>query len=241
MSEPQQSISPDVVTNLARRDIVLGCHSAVWQRLALNAALAKRVYHAMGHREVGQFTFAANDRVWVFSYSRREDENIALLRRLRDAGVAEIIYLSSSSTCVAEKTSCYEYPRVKRQAELMVQAMPVGKVLTVGLIYVTPDELPAGENVATSIDELADFMRVPNWPDGDGEDKGNRKNLLRVVSRPFPSRVEHFFYRCYGVAIAQAGRYPCLLRPADLILRSLNMRWYGYVYLSNRAWISTIS
>lgn len=237
MTELKPTPLSPVDISLGRRDIVLGSNSVVWRRLSADARIAKRVVHAIGHRDMAAFEFTANDRLWVFSYSRREDENSALLARLCEAGVAEIIYLSSSSTCVAAKTSCYEYPRVKRQADLRVTEMPNGRVLTVGLIYGAEEELPAGENVATSIRELAEFMLAPNWPAGNG----NRKNLLRAVKRPFSNRLEKILYRSYGAAIMAAGRYPCLLRPIDLILRSLGMRWYGYVYLSNRVWISTIS
>jgi hypothetical protein len=237
MTELKQAPLSAADTGLGRRDIVLGCNSAVWLKLSVDARIAKRVVHAIGHRDMAAFEFTANDRLWVFSYSRREGENSALLARLREAGVAEIIYLSSSSTCVAAKTSCYEYPRVKRQADLLVEEMPNGRVLTVGLIYGAEEELPAGENAATSIRELADFMLTPNWPAGNGK----RKNLLRAIKRPFSNRLEEILYRGYGAAIMAAGRYPCLLRPIDLILRSLGMRWYGYVYLSNRVWISTIS
>ena len=45
---------------------------------------------AIGHGELGTFTFAPNDRVWVFSYSRDEAENAALLKCLGEAGVAEV-------------------------------------------------------------------------------------------------------------------------------------------------------
>ena len=237
MTELKQASLSTANTGVGRRDIVLGCNSAVWRRLSADARIAKRVAHAIGHRDMATFEFTENDCLWVFSYSRREDENSALLMRLREAGVAEIIYLSSSSTCVAAKTSCYEYPRVKRQADLLVEEMPNGKVLTVGLIYIAEEDLPAGENAATSVRELADFMLTPDWPAGNG----NRKNLLHAVKRPFGNRCEEILYRGYGAAIMATGRYPCLLRPFDLILRSLGMRWYGYVYLSNRAWISTIS
>lgn len=236
MTELKQSPLFAAEIGHSRRDIVLGCHSAVWLKLSADARIAKRVVHAMGHRDMADFEFTANDRLWVFSYSRREDENSALLVRLREAGVAEIIYLSSSSTCVAAKTSCYEYPRVKRQADLFVEDLPNGKILTIGLIYGVEEELPAGENAATSIRELAEFMLTPHWPAGNG----NRKNLLRAIKRPFSTRIEEILYRGYGAAITAAGRYPCFLRPIDLILRSLGMRWYGYVYLSNRIWISTI-
>jgi hypothetical protein len=151
--------------------------------------------------------------------------------------VAEVVYLSSSSCRVASRTTCYEYPRVKQKAETQALAFDAGKVLTIGLVYADESELPAGDNVATSLGELAAFMLAPAWPDG----QGRRKHLLRQVSRPFTSALEKVLYRAYGWAILSLKRYPCALRPVDLLLRVARMRWYGYVYLSNRLWISTIS
>ncbi len=220
--------------NPLRRDILLGRNSLVWQRLATDWRVAERVICTIGHRDVAGFEFTENDRVWVFSYSRLEHENKVLLQRLQDARVAEIVYLSSSSTRIAAKVSCYEYPRIKRQAELLVDAMPIGRVLTVGLIYESESELPSGHNAATSINELAEFMLAPLWT-------AKRTDLLRMVKRPFSSKFEQLLYRSYSFAIMATGNYPCMLRPVDLILRALGMQWYGYVYLSNRAWISTIS
>ena len=221
----------------AYRDVVIGRRSKVWRQLAKDIRVAGCISHAISHGDLADFGFTPNDRLWVFSYSRREEENRAMLARLQNAGVAEIVYVSSSSTVVANVTSCYEYPRVKLQAESLVEAMPEGRILTIGLVYDGEHELPAGKCVATSICELADFMLGANWPDNNSV----RKNLLRVVNIPFSSRIEELLYRWYGVLIEAAGRFPCLLRPLDLVLRGFGMRWYGYVYLSNRAWISTIS
>jgi hypothetical protein len=220
-----------------RREVVLGKNSKVWRGLAADARIAARVGVAIGHSELSGFAFTANDRVWVFSYSRDENENAALLQRLGQAGVAEVVYVSSSSCRVASRTTCYEYPRVKQQAETQALALGAGKVLTIGLVYAEESELPAGDNVATSLAELGTFMLAPAWPDG----QGRRKHLFRQVSRPFSGPLERVLYRGYGWAILSLKAYPCALRPIDLLLRTLRMRWYGYVYLSNRLWISTTS
>lgn len=228
--EPQHQL-------FTRRDIVIGCNSKVWQGLARDPQLSRKIAAAIGHRQMAAFEFLPSDRVWVFSYSRDERENAALLQALHAASVSELVYVSSSSTRVASETNCYEYPRVKHRAELQALAHPAGKVLTIGLVYGTLDELPAGENIATSLGELAEFMQAPYWPDGQGQ----RKYLFRNVPRPFVSGLEQASYRAYGKVIFALRRYPCLLRPIDLLLRALNVRWYGYVYLSTRLWNSTTS
>jgi hypothetical protein len=219
------------------RDVVLGKSSKVWSALSQIEALSLRVKHSTSHRDLEAFEFLPTDRVWILSYSRVARENEAIFRRLSAAGVHEVIYVSSSSTIVNDLTSCYEYPRVKQLAELAVLEMAQARILTIGMTYDAESELPRGENIATSYKELAAFMLAPDW---NGSEK-RRKRLFRIVSRPFASSLESQLFRFYGRLIQYAGSHPCLLRPLDLALRTLNCRWYGYVYLSNRLWISTMS
>ena len=219
------------------RDVFVGSHSKVWQVLSRQTLVAERMPKAIGHRELGAFAFSNFDRVWILSYSRRPTENAALLERLRHAGVREIVYVSSASTIVGRVTSCYRYPRIKHRAELDALAFPSARVLTLGLMYEVPSQLPGGTNVATAYSELAAFVATPDWP----EDGGRRKYLLRTVTRPFGSAIERLAYFCYGRLLRWTGARPCLLRPLDVLLRALGARWYGYVYLTNRLWISTIS
>lgn len=223
--------------NSAVRDVVLGSRSLVWQRLRHQTGIQGRVSCAIGHAELASFRFTNADRVWVLSFSRLVAENSAMLLRLRQAGVREVVYVSTSAAVVNRQTHCYEYPRVKQQAEREALALPQGKVLTIGLMYDRTDELPSGANIATSFEELAIFMRSPQWPDG----QGRCKRLFRVVERPFSSRLEAVLHAGYGHLLRAVPSYPCLLRPLDLVLRALGMRWYGYTYLSNKLWISTIS
>lgn len=218
-----------------RRDVVLGRSSRIWQALAQRPPLAQRFQHAIGHAELRQFAFTPADRVWVLAYSRHTQDNTAMLRHLQDAGVAEIVYITSSSTIIAPLTDCYEYPRAKHLAETQALAMPQGKVLTFGLVVEHLDELPAGRNAATTLDDIAQFMLNPVWP----VDQGRRANLLRTVQRPFASTLERHCYQVYGWLMARLQRRPCLLRPLDLVLRTLGMRWYGYTYLSNQLWTNS--
>ena len=219
------------------RNIFLGRHSKVWLALAPRLTAAHGNCTAIGHRDLASFAFLPTDRVWVFSYSRRADENAALIAALKTASVAQIVYLSSSSVIVGQRTRCYEYPRIKQLAEQAVLALANGRVLTLGLVYGQVDELPRGPNVATSLDALAGFVGAPHWPD----ESGKVKHLFRPVSRPFSGLVERAAYRAYGWLMWASGGFPCALRPVDVLLRALGARWYGYVFLSNRLWISTIS
>jgi len=228
-------------TLAAQRDVFVGRHSSVWRALAAHPLLAQRQANrqvlAIGHRELGEFAFERGDRVWLLSYSRRAAQNRAMLAQLQGAGVAELIYVSSSSTIVCTMTRCYAYPRLKQQAELEALALPNARVLTLGQVVAQAPQLPAGASMATLVDELAAFVIQPDWP----EQGGRRKRLMRLVQRPFATNIEAGAYRGYGWLMWAVGRWPCLLRPLDALLRALGWRWYGYVFLSNRLWTATIS
>lgn len=219
------------------REVVLGRGSAVWRRLSTDPSLAARVGAAIGHHDLASFEFTPADRVWVLSYSRNPLENSAMLQRLSATGVREIVYVTSASTIVVQRTRCYEYPRVKLQAEQEALALPRAKLLTIGLMHDSVDELPAGTNIATRYAELAAFILKPDWPDNGGRGK----RLFHVEERPFGSALERAACGIYTSLLMAAGSRPCLLRPIDLILRLLGWRWYGYTCLSNCLWTSKTS
>jgi hypothetical protein len=214
------------------REVVLGRSAKIWQAIAREPGVSACIRHAIGHAELEHFQFTPSDRVWVFAYSRLPEDNSRMLNRLRDAGVAEVVYITSSSTIITSLTSCYEYPRAKRHAEDEARALPQGKVLVLGLVVADESELPAGRNAAVTIAEIARFMLSPDWP----LEQGRRKALLRLVDRPFGSALERSLHTLYGRLMNMSGRHPCLLRPLDFALRALGMRWYGYTYLSNLLW-----
>lgn len=215
------------------REVIVGRHSKIWAAALRNPAVAARFKTAIGHSEVATFRFEPNDRVWIFSYSRRADENSRLFDTLAKTGVAEVVYVSSASTIVTRLTHCYEYPRVKQLAETEAVQRLGARVLTLGLVYEALAELPAGVNAATRQSELESFMLAPAWPAGH-----EPMRLFGPVSRPFPTRLEAALYRAYGAVQWSIRRWPCCLRPVDLVLRALGFRWYGYIHLSNRLWIT---
>lgn len=214
------------------REIVLGRNARIWQEIARQPGVASRFQHALGHADLATFRFTEHDRVWVFAYSRLPEDNARMIRTLHEAGVAEWVYVTSSSTIVDSITKCYEYPRAKKQAEDLARTLPRSKVLVLGLVVNEDSELPAGRNAATTIGEIARFMLDPAWP----SEQGRAQTLFRLVERPFRSPLERMLHQLYGRLLAATGHHPCLLRPLDFVLRAFGMRWYGYTYLSNQLW-----
>ncbi len=219
------------------REVVLGSGAKIWRLIAQEPGIAARFLNALRHKDLASFAFTPEDRVWVFAYSTEPSENSAMLERLKAAGVAEIVYISSSSTIVSSRTNCYAYPRAKKLAEDQAQALPNGKVVTLGLVVEREDELPAGDNAAVTIAEIAAFMLNPVW----SVEQGKRAHLLRVVRRPFGGGLERGLHGLYAGLMGVFSTHPCLLRPLDLVLRTLGMRWYGYTFLSNRLWCEALS
>jgi hypothetical protein len=219
---------------LAKRLIVLGRNSKVWQSLKKSHFLVSTPILAIGHAELTTFRFLSGDNVLVFSYSRSAKENFLLLEHLSKQNKVSVFYISSASTNVTSVTRCYNYPRVKQQALEDAISICNAKIINIGWFYNVVEELPSGLTVATSVDEIAMLIQ-------EGMPSSDRfLNLFHLVERPFRSGFEKKLYSLYGVLMKGCGRYPCLLRPIDLILRILGMRWYGYLYLSNRLWSTTI-
>ncbi len=221
------------------RDIIIGRNAKVWQVMErhLRKAAHSREIIAISHSDIAKFAFNKNDRIWVFAYSRKTEENEELLNCLANSATAEVIYISSASTIVNRQTRCYEYPRVKQQAEESAVRLLNARILSLGLVFDNTDELPAGKNAATSYTELVTFFLKPHWPDHNNA----HINLFTIVEKPFQSTLEKWLYRIYGLMMRISYKWPCMLRPFDFALRALNIRWYGYVYLSNKLWCMTIS
>lgn len=216
------------------RLVVLGRHSKVWAALSASSLLEGLDVSAIGHAELAQFAFRPGDHVWVLSYSRSPEQNRALLEQLaRHAGL-QVSYISSASTNVTRLTRCYSYPSVKQQAQEDARRLCAARIVNIGWFYRQEQELPAGRTAATSVAELAALMRAGSAPTQE------TVNLFRMIERPFRGAAERALFRLYGVLLGASGRFPCLLRPLDLVLRTLDMRWYGYLYLSNRLWSTTI-
>lgn len=229
-----ERVSP---TDRLIREVVIGCHSKVWRAAAKDHRVAERFHQAVSHRDLAEYRFTRDDRVWVFSYSRVSQENVSLLATLEAAAVREVVYVSSASTIVALLTHCYEYPRVKKAAEDEALRRFSAHILSLGLVFEHLDQLPPGRNIATRQGLLNDFLLAPQWP----QDGGTRRNLFETVDRPFPSAWHARIHRAYGDLQWLVRSWPCVLRPLDFVLRAFGIRWYGYIHLSNRLWNTTKS
>ncbi|MEQ9638096.1 MAG: hypothetical protein RLW68_18715 [Devosia marina] len=215
------------------RTIVVGKNSRVWRSLSHDPRLTACI--AIGHADVADFGFSDTDQVWILSYSRDMTQNRALFAALARAGGRRCIYVSTATANVDVVTQCYEYPRIKRACEQMCRTENGACIVSIGVVYQSAADLPAGTTIATSLDQLAEAIATPVGADED------HINLFEPITRPFGSDTERVAFRLYGIVQKLAGGWPCLLRPLDLVLRTLGWRWYGYLYLSNRLWLTTTS
>lgn len=219
----------------ANRDIVIGRNSKIWQELVKNSELRRR-FIAIGHGDVSSFVFDPGDRVWILSYSSNEAENRALFTLIGKKAPVNAYYLSTATANVVDRTRCYNYPTVKYEAEQAAIEILGAEIVRLGVTFRNEAELPSGRTMATSYDLLEAFMLSPVKRSRSGA----FVRLFVAVDRPFRGFLEKLLYRSYGFAMRASGGWPCLLRPADVLLRGLGYRWYGYVFLSSRLWSSTI-
>lgn len=217
----------------APRDIVIGARSRVWQAVSATPGTGLARFLALRHAQVAEFAFQPGDRIWILAYSRRLQQNLQLFAQLqRLAPGAHFVYVSSSACIAATVSGCYGYPRVKQQAADAAQQLLKARVLTLGLVYDALQELPRGANAATSLSQLRAFLLSPAWPDS----SATELRLFGIVTRPFANAAEAALHRLYERLQQACGRWPCVLRPLDAMLRMLGIRWYGYTALSNRLW-----
>lgn len=214
------------------RDVIVGKNSKVWSSLAKRPLLRDFSGVALGHKDVSEFEFSKNDRVWIFSYSRNFSENKKLLDLIASRNVGEIVYIGSTSVVVTSLTSCYSYPNAKSRAEVYAMRIKECRVLTLGAIVEDQSTLASGPNLVTTLDALAKFILNPVWLDFGRQ----RKNLFERVWVPFEGKFESALYSIYGWVIRACGPVPCIIRPLDFVLKFFGYRWYGYSYLGNRMW-----
>jgi hypothetical protein len=219
------------------REVIVGKHSSVWRELAKREDIARRFQILLSHDDLDDVKLRATDRVWILSYSKRADENAAMVYKLATLGAAEYVYVSTATTNVASRTKCYKYPIVKLLAENLAREALNAHVLSVGFLFFQISELPSGKMAATNYDDLASFMLTPRW----ATNKSQSVALFRIYDRPFKNAAERAIFNIYGHLISTLEKFPCALRPVDFALRRLGYKWYGYVYLSNKIWSMTTS
>lgn len=229
--------SPSSSSSGASRLVVIGRNSVLWSRIKDRVLTQRPDSLAVGHRDVADgLQLSANDCVWIFSYAPDADANRQLFERLKRLGAGRYVYLSTATANIASDIPCYRYPRAKAEAERDAARTLDAAIARIGLIYDEPAELPAGISAATRLDDLIAAMVQPDCPSQEG---GRAAPLYRLVERPFGSNAEWAVFAVYGALLRFSGRYPCLLRPIDLLLRSMGWRWYGYLRLSNERCLST--
>jgi hypothetical protein len=218
------------------RDVVIGKNSKLWRAMADRTDIQPLGITALGHGDLDRQTTLNGARVWVFSYSRMPAENAAMFQRLKILQASEVVYISTATANVAALTKCYSYPTVKALAEQQVVSILGAKIVRIGVVHSDEATLPAGTTAVTPLDELCALMSDPKPLNATGP-----LNLFRLKNKPFTSTLEAAVFKIYGALIRICAPWPCLLRPLDVLCRAVGWNWYGYLYLSNRLWISNTS
>lgn len=227
------TFAPKSVGN--QRQIVVGRNSQIWKSLSRSVFKGNPQFQAISHSEIASFDFNPQDKVWVFSYSRNPKENDSLFMQLANARLKTVFYITSATTNVLEVTRCYEYPRIKRQAQDSAVRILNAQIVSIGVFYDQESSLPPGLTAATSASQLASFMERPVL-----NSSGDHVRLFSLIHRPFKTNFDKLLHALYGKAITVCGAYPCIMRPVDYLLRLFGVRWYGYLYVSNQLWCTTI-
>jgi len=220
------------------RIVFIGKNSSIWHQLSQDSKRIDGIGPALGHRDISDFDFAADDRVWVFSYSRNNAENTGLFEQLKARGAQHVFYVSTASSNVMQITSRFSYPRVKSEAAEAAHRILGARVILLGYVVEHLQEAPSGQAAVVTLDELATAMKSMTLPDPSSE---GPVRLFTLRDTAFGSKTEALAYRTYFGLASALGRHVYLLRPVDLILRAFGYRWYGYFGISNRLWSTTIS
>lgn len=205
----------------------------MWRHLAKVPGIAGAFKAALSHREIANYQFSASDEVWVLSFSRDENENSALLDAMARAG--RIIYFNSAAANIAPITRCYRYPTVKALAADYARHRHGATIVHLGFVYENVDELPAGITAAVNMRQLVDFF-IRGMPAEETD-----LELFEMIEHPYRHKAERWLHVAYDRLQRACGSYPCILRPLDVLLRAVGCKWYGYMNLSNRLWLTTIS
>ncbi|MCY0093045.1 hypothetical protein [Hoeflea ulvae] len=209
------------------RSVVIGRNSSIWKALAPRKMACVT---AIGHADIGDFEFRPDDTVWIFSFSRDDAENRHLFERLSQACKGSFVYVSTATANVVDHTRCYTYPTVKRTAEDLARQILGARIVRIGLVHASVEDLPAGTCAATSFDDIANALQGADLP---APGAGDIVRLYRLETRPFRSALERTAYSAYSALLMKLSSWPCLLRPLDVLLRAMNWKWYGYLRLSS--------
>lgn len=230
------SIAPAAAQSGPARLVIVGKNSVLWGRIRERVLELQPTTVAISHREVGSYALAGRDVVWILSYAPDDFANTRLMEKLKAAGAGRACYVSTATANIVDVTTCYGYPAVKAAAERTAREVLNASIVRIGMIYDHAEELPAGRSAATALDDMVRAMIASLDPDAAPD---AMLHLYQLIDRPFGSSLERALYSCYGLLLRWTARWPCLLRPIDLILRTVGYRWYGYFRLSNERCTAT--
>lgn len=214
--------------------ILIGKNSKLWSQLSCDPSVSERFDAALSHKDLAVYAFHPEDEIWVLSYSRQSRQNQNIIDSIGPSHKGRVVYFSTATANVCQITDCYQYPRVKAlAADYAAAQLNSAVIVHLGFVYARPADLPSGRTAAVSQDELARFFR-----EGPLENAGAIR-LFTMVDRPHGSRLEKAVHKLYDFMQGLCGRFPCALRPLDVVIRAAGWKWYGYVNLSNRLWSST--
>lgn len=216
--------------------ILIGKNSTLWNNLSSDPSVVKRFDAVISHKDLAAHAFDPESEIWILSYSRQNQENQKLIDTIGLHHTGRVFYFSTAAANVCQITNCYQYPRVKYAAAAYAAAhLKSVTIVHLGFVYGDPEELPSGHTAAISREDLAQFFREGI--------RGQHDNvhLFKMVDKLHGSNIEKALHRLYDFLQKRCGRFPCALRPLDLIVRAFGWKWYGYANLSNRLWSLTTS
>lgn len=221
--------------------LVVGSNSSLWAALCESPILQNQNsginFFAVSSRdiyglspELFQFSFS---HAVVFSYSRKLEENMKLLRNLRLL-VRNVIYISTCSVIAANKGYLYTYPRAKREVEVFARDSNLFeclRILRLGMVEGTFDaDSMTGRFKYTSLEMI---VREIERSCSNDRTKVSFENLYVSAERPFDSRMEELCFKIYCRMLQWNFVMGVVMRPLDVVFRALGWRWYGYNCLVN--------
>lgn len=223
----------------AEEVLVVGERSRLWALLSQCSDLQVkgRSFTAVSSRDIYNLSPVLLQRSFsyaiVFSYSRCLTENMKLLRNLHLL-VPDLIYISTCSVMAADKGYPYKYPKVKRETEIFLRDSKLFKglrIVRLGMVEGSFDSNKVkGLYKYTSLRMIAKEIQRGNFQNRSGV---VFKNLYIDLENRFAPGIERICFRAYRRAILWHPVMGGLLRPLDLVCRSLGWHWYGYNCVAN--------
>lgn len=209
--------------------ILVGKNSRLYK--AFQFEFNSLIDHSISHSEIASYKFKKDDVLILLSYSNNLEEQITLLEGIKKAAVSRVIVFSSAAAVVGELHDCYKYPTAKLKIERAIKYYIENyQIIRMGTVVDEGSSRKYRGMCITYIYELRDFLVQELTV---GCNTGNRITSLFSYAKFNNERTfEYYLYKKYTTLIS-ALTWPCLLRPADLLLKYIfGYKWYGYGVLS---------